>query len=146
MGEENEGLRVAFHGLNPGPAFSLRQSQYRPLRHCESRGVCQGSRGVVGTDRLPPGDRSPLAEGKIKLDLAQLMMQRAAGLYDAGLGAGEASDVAKLAAAEAEYSAWTEPSRPWRQSVSREYRLALLLVPGSSPTRCAVSREMISTT
>ena len=44
----------------------------------------------------------PLAEAKIELELARLMTQKAAALYDAGAkGAGEASNMAKYAAAEA---------------------------------------------
>jgi alkylation response protein AidB-like acyl-CoA dehydrogenase len=43
----------------------------------------------------------PLAEAKIELELARLMMQKAAALYDAGAPAGEASNMAKFAAAEA---------------------------------------------
>ena len=46
--------------------------------------------------------RIPLAEAKIELELARLMAQKAAALYDAGAkGAGEASNMAKYAAAEA---------------------------------------------
>ena len=45
----------------------------------------------------------PLAQVKIELELARLMMQKAATLYDAGddMGAGEAANMAKYAAAEA---------------------------------------------
>jgi hypothetical protein len=43
----------------------------------------------------------PLAEGQIKPAQARLTMRRAAALYDAGLLAGESSDIAELAAAEA---------------------------------------------
>ena len=48
------------------------------------------------------GVAHPLAEAKIELELARLMTQKAAALYDAGApGAGEASNMAKYAAAEA---------------------------------------------
>ena len=44
----------------------------------------------------------PLAQAKIELELARLMTQKAAVLYDArAKGAGEASNMAKYAAAEA---------------------------------------------
>jgi alkylation response protein AidB-like acyl-CoA dehydrogenase len=44
----------------------------------------------------------PLAEAKIELELARLMTQKAAALYDAGApGAAEAANMAKYAAAEA---------------------------------------------
>ena len=48
------------------------------------------------------GVAHPLAEAKIELELARLMTRKAAALYDAGApGAGEASNMAKYAAAEA---------------------------------------------
>ncbi|MGH9002304.1 MAG: acyl-CoA dehydrogenase family protein, partial [Acidimicrobiia bacterium] len=53
----------------------------------------------IGTHQ---GIAHPLAEAKVDLELARLMMQKAAALYDAGApGAGEASNMAKYAAAEA---------------------------------------------
>jgi len=47
------------------------------------------------------GISHPLAEAKIELELARLMQQKAAALYDAGAPAGEPSNMAKYAAAEA---------------------------------------------
>ena len=49
------------------------------------------------------GIAHPLAQVKIEIELAALMMQKAATLYDAGddKGAGEAANMAKYAAAEA---------------------------------------------
>jgi alkylation response protein AidB-like acyl-CoA dehydrogenase len=47
------------------------------------------------------GIAHPLAQAKIELELARLMTQKAAALYDAGAHAGEASNMAKYAAAEA---------------------------------------------
>ena len=48
------------------------------------------------------GIAHPLAQVKIELELARLMMQKAAALYDAGddLAAGEAANMAKYAAGE----------------------------------------------
>lgn len=43
----------------------------------------------------------PLAEGKIKLEQARLLMEHAAALYDRGAPAGEASNMCKLAATDA---------------------------------------------
>src|SRR5205823_5452222 len=54
--------------------------------------------GPIGAHQ---GISHPLAEAKIELELARLMMQKAAALYDAGAPAGEASNMAKYAAAEA---------------------------------------------
>jgi alkylation response protein AidB-like acyl-CoA dehydrogenase len=54
--------------------------------------------GPIGAHQ---GISHPLAQAKIELELARLMMQKAAALYDAGAPAGEASNMAKYAAAEA---------------------------------------------
>ena len=53
------------------------------------------------------GVAHPLAEAKIELELAKVMTQKAAALYDAGddMGAGEAANMAKYAAAEASIKA-----------------------------------------
>ena len=62
----------------------------------------------------------PLAEAKIEIELAALMLRKATALYDAGAkGAGEASNMAKYAAAEAANHAWTAPSRPTAATASR---------------------------
>lgn len=47
------------------------------------------------------GIAHPLAEAKIAVELARLMTAKAAWLYDTGGDAGEASNMAKYAAAEA---------------------------------------------
>jgi alkylation response protein AidB-like acyl-CoA dehydrogenase len=48
------------------------------------------------------GVAHPLAQAKIELELARLMTQKAAALYDAGApGAGESANMAKYSAAEA---------------------------------------------
>ncbi len=54
----------------------------------------------IGTHQ---GLAHPLAQSKIEIELARLMTQKAAALYDAGddAGAGEAANMAKYAAAEA---------------------------------------------
>jgi alkylation response protein AidB-like acyl-CoA dehydrogenase len=43
----------------------------------------------------------PLAKAKVEVELSRLMSQKAAWLYDRGLEAGEASNMAKYAAGEA---------------------------------------------
>ena len=54
----------------------------------------------IGTHQ---GLSHPLAKAKVEVELAKLMMQKAASLYDSGddMGAGEAANMAKYAAAEA---------------------------------------------
>lgn len=102
IGGEGNGLRVAFDGLNPerilSAAVSVGIARFaldRATDYARSRTVWKAP---IGTHQ---GIAHPLAEGKIKLEQARLMMQKAAGLYDANLPAGETSNIAKVAAAEA---------------------------------------------
>ena len=102
VGEPNDGLRQVFTGLNPeriaGAAMLNGIGRYvldRAAQYAREREVW----GVpIGSHQ---GIAHPLAEAKIYLELARLMTTRAAELYDAGLDAGEAANVAKFAAAEA---------------------------------------------
>jgi alkylation response protein AidB-like acyl-CoA dehydrogenase len=103
IGGEGGGLGPVFDGLNPerimGAAIACgagRRALAKASAYANERQVW----GVpIGTHQ---GIAHPLAEAKIELELARLMMQKAAALYDAGApGAGEASNMAKYAAAEA---------------------------------------------
>jgi alkylation response protein AidB-like acyl-CoA dehydrogenase len=145
VGEENEGLRVAFDGLNPERILSAAVS-VGIARFAISKAAAYARDRVVWS--TPIGAHQaiahPLAEGKIKLDLAQLMMQRAAGLYDAGLDAGEASNVAKLAAAEAGVFCLDRAIQTHGgNGFSREYQLANYWFLARLQLVAPVSREMI---
>lgn len=102
VGTPGDGLRQVFHGLNPeritGAAMLNGIGRYaleRASAYAREREVW----GVpIGSHQ---GIAHPLAEAKIALELARLMTARAAELYDAGLDAAEAANVAKFAAAEA---------------------------------------------
>jgi len=102
IGGETAGLKAAFDGLNPerimGAAISC-GSGGRGLRlaadYARERVVWDAP---IGTHQ---GISHPLAQAKIELECARLMMQKAAALYDAGAPAGEAANMAKYAAAEA---------------------------------------------
>jgi alkylation response protein AidB-like acyl-CoA dehydrogenase len=103
IGGENGGLGPIFDGLNPerimGAAIACgagRRALSKAAGYANERNVW----GVpIGAHQ---GVAHPLAEAKIDLELARLMTQKAAALYDAGApGAGEASNMAKYAAAEA---------------------------------------------
>jgi alkylation response protein AidB-like acyl-CoA dehydrogenase len=103
VGEQDKGLRVVFEGLNPerilGATLSTGLGRYalnKAVAYVKERevwGVPIGSHQAVA---------HPLAKAKIELELAGLMMRKAAALYDAGSPlAGEAANMAKYAAAEA---------------------------------------------
>jgi alkylation response protein AidB-like acyl-CoA dehydrogenase len=103
IGGEGGGLGPVFDGLNPerimGAAIACgagRRALGKAAAYANER-VVWGA--PIGTHQ---GVSHPLAEAKIALELARLMTQKACALYDAGApGAGEASNMAKFAAAEA---------------------------------------------
>jgi alkylation response protein AidB-like acyl-CoA dehydrogenase len=102
VGAETGGLKAAFDGLNPerimGAAVACgagRRALAMAADYARERVVWQTPIGAH------QGISHPLAQAKIELELARLMMQKAAALYDAGAPAGEASNMAKYAAAEA---------------------------------------------
>jgi alkylation response protein AidB-like acyl-CoA dehydrogenase len=103
IGGDGGGLGPVFDGLNPERIMGAAIACGAGRRALERAAAYAGERRVwdapIGTHQ---GVAHPLAEAKIELELAKLMMQKAAALYDAGApGAGEASNMAKYAAAEA---------------------------------------------
>jgi alkylation response protein AidB-like acyl-CoA dehydrogenase len=105
IGTEGEGLRQVFYGLNPeritGAAISTGIGRYaleRASGYAKHRSVWGTP---IGTHQ---GVAHPLAEAKIELELARLMLAKASWLHDhdgdAG-AAGEAANMAKFAAADA---------------------------------------------
>jgi alkylation response protein AidB-like acyl-CoA dehydrogenase len=106
VGEENQGFRQVFHGLNPeritGAALCVGIARYaleRAARYARERQVWDRPIGAH------QGVAHALAKAKIETELAALMTHRAAALHDRGLSAGEASNMAKYAAAEAAIAA-----------------------------------------
>jgi alkylation response protein AidB-like acyl-CoA dehydrogenase len=88
----------------------------------------------------------PLAEAKIELELAKLMTQKAASLYEAGddLAAGEAANMAKYAAAEASVKAVDAAVQVHGgNGLTAEYGLAAMLAAVRANRIAPVSREMI---
>jgi alkylation response protein AidB-like acyl-CoA dehydrogenase len=105
LGDEHEGLRQVFSGLNPeritGAAICTGLGRYALARASEY------ARERVVWD-VPIGRHQgiahPLATAKIELELARLMITKAAWLHDHDADpalAGEAANMAKYAAAEA---------------------------------------------
>jgi alkylation response protein AidB-like acyl-CoA dehydrogenase len=105
VGGEEGGLPVVFDGLNPERIIAAAGANGLARRALEKASAYANERVVWST---PIGAHQavahPLARGKIELELARLMTQKAAALVDAGASAalaGEASNMAKFAAAEA---------------------------------------------
>jgi hypothetical protein len=103
IGGEQGGLAAVFDGLNPERIIiaalangSARRALTKAAAYASERAVWGGP---IGAHQAVA---HPLAKAKIELELARLMTQKAAALFDAGApGAGEASNIAKYAAAEA---------------------------------------------
>jgi alkylation response protein AidB-like acyl-CoA dehydrogenase len=103
IGGENGGLGPVFDGLNPERIMGAAIAGGAGRRALEVATGYARERNVWGVPiGAHQGLSHPLAQAKIELELARLMTQKAAALYDAGApGAGEASNMAKYAAAEA---------------------------------------------
>ncbi|MFF5333617.1 acyl-CoA dehydrogenase family protein [Streptomyces sp. NPDC013181] len=146
-GGEDAGLLQLFAGLNPErimtAAFGIGMGRYALGRAVEYAKTRQVWKEPIGAHQAIA---HPLAQAHIELELARLMMQKAARLYDAGddLGAGEAANMAKYAAGEACVRAVDQAVHTLGgNGLTREYGLASLIT-GARVARIApVSREMI---
>ena len=99
---ETAGLKAAFDGLNPERIMGAAVSNGVGRRALDLASAYANERVVWKTPiGAHQGISHPLAQAKIELELARLMTQKAAALYDAGAPAGEPANMAKYAAAEA---------------------------------------------
>ncbi|MEU3506552.1 acyl-CoA dehydrogenase [Streptomyces longwoodensis] len=147
VGDEDAGLLQLFAGLNPErimtAAFAIGMG-----RHALARAVDYARERTVW--KVPIGAHQavahPLAQAHIELELARLMMQKAAHLYDAGddVGAGEAANMAKYAAGEACVKAVDQAVHTLGgNGLTREFGLARLITAARVARIAPVSREMI---
>jgi alkylation response protein AidB-like acyl-CoA dehydrogenase len=106
VGTEGDGFRQVFHGLNPeritGAAMGVGIARHvltTAARYANDRQVWSTPIGAH------QGVAHPLAKAKIETELAALMTRQAAWQHDHGQPAGESSNMAKYAAAEAALAA-----------------------------------------
>ncbi|MFF8832433.1 acyl-CoA dehydrogenase family protein [Streptomyces sp. NPDC015131] len=147
VGDEDAGLLQLFAGLNPErimtAAFALGMGRYavgKAVAYARERQVWKAPIGAH------QAIAHPLAQAHIELELARLMMRKAAHLYDAGddTGAGEAANMAKYAAAEACVRAVdTAVHTLGGNGLTREFGLASLVTASRVARIAPVSREMI---
>jgi alkylation response protein AidB-like acyl-CoA dehydrogenase len=147
VGSEDAGLMQLFAGLNPerimASAFAIgigRHALGKAVAYVKERQVWKTPIGAH------QGIAHPLAQVKIELELARLMMQKAAALYDAGddLGAGEAANMAKYAAGEATVRATDQAVQSLGgNGMTVEYGVASLVTAARASRIAPVSREMI---
>lgn len=145
LGTEGKGLKQVFVGLQPerilGASISVGIGRFaleRARRYANERRVW----GVpIGSHQ---GVAHPLAEAKIQLELARVMMQKAAWLYDQKLDAAEAANIAKYAAAEAGIQALDQSIQTHGgNGLASEFQLAHLWGMARLLRTAPVSREMI---
>ncbi|MET8893615.1 acyl-CoA dehydrogenase family protein [Streptomyces albogriseolus] len=147
VGDEDAGLLQLFAGLNPErimtAAFAIGMGRFalsRAVEYARERTVWKAP---IGSHQAIA---HPLAQAHIDLELARLMMQKAAHLYDAGddIGAGEAANMAKYAAAEACVKAVDQAVHTLGgNGLTREFGLASLITAARVSRIAPVSREMI---
>jgi alkylation response protein AidB-like acyl-CoA dehydrogenase len=150
VGSEDAALAQMFAGLNPerimGASFSLGIARYaldKAVAYARQRGVWGAP---IGTHQ---GLAHPLAQVKIEVELAKLMTQKAAALYDdgdegEGPAAGEAANMAKYAAAEAAIRAVDQAIQVHGgNGLATEYGLGSLLGTVRVARIAPVSREMV---
>lgn len=147
VGDEDGGLVQLFAGLNPerimAASFATGLARYAIARAT----AYAKERAVFGA---PIGSHQaiahPLAQAHIEIELARLMTQKAAALVDAGddVGAGEAANICKYAAAEAAaHAVDVAVQTHGGNGITQEFGMAGLLVASRTMRIAPVTREMI---
>lgn len=145
LGQENDGLREVFYGLNPerilSAAMSIGLGRYaieKAASYAKER-VVWGK--PIGTHQ---GISHPLAIAKINIELASLINAKACWLYDNDKDAAEAANMAKYFAAEAAFFALDQAIQTHGgNGMSSEFGLADLWGLTRLIRIAPVSREML---
>jgi alkylation response protein AidB-like acyl-CoA dehydrogenase len=146
-GSLDAALPALFAGLNPEritiAAFSVGTARYalaRAARYAKERTVWQAP---IGTHQAIA---HPLAKAYLETELAKLMVYKAADLHDRGqaMAAGEASNMAKYASAEAAWNGLDAAIQTHGgNGMTSEYGLAALLGVVRAMRIAPVTKEMI---
>ena len=145
IGEEGQGFRYILHGFNPeriliaAEAIGLgRAALARAARYARERIVFDRP---IGQNQ---GIQHPLARCWMNLEAADLMMLKAAALYDAGKPCGVEANAAKYLAGEACYAACeTAVMTHGGMGYAREYHVERYLRESLIARIAPVSRELI---
>jgi len=147
VGAEDAAIAQLFAGLNPerimGAASAVGMGRFALDKACDYVKTRQVWKTPIGAHQ---GIAHPLAQNHIELELARLMMQKAATLYDAGddVGAAEAANMAKYAAGESSTRAVDQAVQSMGgNGLSQEYGVASMLVASRLSRIAPVSREMV---
>lgn len=147
VGQEDAAIAQLFAGLNPerimGAASAVGMGRLALTKATEYVKTRQVWKTPIGAHQ---GIAHPLAQNHIELELAKLMMQKAATLYDAGddMGAAESANMAKYAAGEASTRAVDQAVQSHGgNGLSQEYGVAAMLTASRLSRIAPVSREMV---
>lgn len=146
IGDDGQGLRQVFAGLNPeritAASISNGISLYaldKATAYARERSVWKGV--PIGAHQ---GVAHPLAESYIAVAQARLMTARAADLFDEGADAAEASNIAKFTAADASLRTLDQAMQTHGgNGMALEYGLADLWFLARMLKTAPVSREMV---
>jgi len=147
VGSEDAAIAQLFAGLNPerimGAASAVGMGRFAIGKAAEYVKTRQVWKTPIGAHQ---GISHPLAQNYIEIELAKLMMQKAATLYDGGddFGAAEAANMAKYAAGEASVRAVDQAVQSLGgNGLTKEYGIASVLTASRLARIAPVSREMI---
>jgi alkylation response protein AidB-like acyl-CoA dehydrogenase len=147
VGSEDAAIAQLFAGLNPerimGAASAVGMGRFAINKATEYVKSRQVWKTPIGAHQ---GISHPLAQNHIEIELAKLMMQKAATLYDLGddAGAAEAANMAKYAAGEASVRAVDQAVQSLGgNGLTKEYGIASVLTASRLARIAPVSREMI---
>ena len=147
VGAEDAAIAQLFAGLNPerimGAASAVGMGRLALTKATDYVKTRQVWKTPIGAHQ---GIAHPLAQNHIELELAKLMMQKAATLYDAGddAGAAETANMAKYAAGEASTKAVDQAVQSMGGiGLSQEYGVAAMLTASRLSRIAPVSREMV---
>jgi alkylation response protein AidB-like acyl-CoA dehydrogenase len=147
VGAEDAAIAQLFAGLNPerimGAASAVGMGRFAINKATDYVKTRQVWKTPIGAHQ---GISHPLAQNYIEIELAKLMMQKAATLYDGGddFGAAEAANMAKYAAGEASVRAVDQAVQSLGgNGLTKEYGIASVLTASRLARIAPVSREMI---
>lgn len=147
VGSEDAAIAQLFAGLNPerimGAASAVGMGRLAIDRAVDYVKTRQVWKTPIGSHQ---GIAHPLAANHVEIELAKLMMQKAATLYDSGddVGAAEAANMAKYAAGEASTRAVDQAVQSLGgNGLTKEYGIAAAITSSRLARIAPVSREMI---
>ncbi|MGB3431768.1 acyl-CoA dehydrogenase family protein [Achromobacter sp.] len=145
IGEEGRGFEYILHGLNPERILIAAEAVGIGRAALDRAVKYAGERTVFGRPiGQNQGIQHPLAQAWMQLEAADLMVFKAASLYDAGKPCGPYANSAKYLAAEASYNACqTAVMTLGGMGYAKEYHVERLLRESFIPRIAPVSPQLI---